>query len=73
MAALDFDGDGKMDLAVVASQDDSGNACSPARTNSGAVHVFRGQDGGGLATTPSFTYWGEQASQLLRYSARLAT
>lgn len=44
VTACDFDGDGDVDLAVGAA-DDEDNAISPAISNQGAVHVFANYDG----------------------------
>ena len=71
--AGDFDGDGLQDLAVVARYEDvPGNfndtrfdntGCSEkARTDSGAVYVFRGTRGGMPAIEPAFILYGPQAS-----------
>jgi hypothetical protein len=64
----DFDGDAAPELAVVASTDDTGNACAPSRSNPGAVHLFR-LGAGGVAADPALTYYGEQANQQLHHVA----
>lgn len=62
MAMSDLDGDGQVELAVVARTDDTGAACAPARTDAGSVLVFE-RAGDRLATSPMVTFWGPQASQ----------
>ena len=62
MAVSDLDGDGQVELAVVARVDDTGTACAPARTDSGSVLVFE-RSGGVFGTTPMVSLWGPQASQ----------
>ena len=64
----DFDGDAAPELAVVASTDDTGNACAPSLSNPGAVHLFR-LGAGGVAAAPTLTYYGEQANQQLHHVA----
>jgi len=44
VTACDFDGDGDVDLAVGAA-DDEDNSIAPALSNQGAVHVFSSYDG----------------------------
>lgn len=62
MVATDLDGDGQVELAVVARLDDTGNACAPARTDAGSVLVFE-RSGSAFAPTPMASFWGPQASQ----------
>lgn len=54
-------------LAVVARLDDTGSACSPARTDTGSVYLFPYLGPGeGLATTPVMALWGPQAAQQIQ-------
>ncbi len=52
-------------LAVVARLDDTGSACSPARTDTGAVHLFPFAEGG-VETSPASVLWGPQAAQQIQ-------
>lgn len=72
--AGDFDGDGVRDLAVLAQAEDLGTLSSTiydvgagcdARTNAGAVFVFRGVADGTLESEPAFVIFGPEANQLL--------
>lgn len=75
LAALpDFDGDGRVDVAVVSRNEDattnygtgtiSTAACNVARTDSGAVAIF-GTTAAGLDAQPMLMHFGVQASQVL--------
>ncbi len=60
----DVDGDGMPELAVVARAEDTGNQCSPARSDGGSVYLFETVEaGGGVANTPMAVLHGPQASQ----------
>jgi len=60
-----FDVAGGAALAVVASADDTGGACSPSRSNPGAVHVF--PLGAGVLGPPILRFYGEQDGQQLHH------
>jgi hypothetical protein len=72
-AAGDFNSDGHADFAVVARYEDVPSSfsnvnyevlgdCGAAKTNTGAVYIFLGNDTGTLSTEPAFIYFGPQAS-----------
>ena len=72
----DFDGDGYADLAVVARKDsrpsafdpahfDDPTGCAGARTQAGAVYVYRGTEAG-LEDDPAFVYFGPEAYGLIQ-------
>jgi hypothetical protein len=71
--AGDFDGDGTLDLAVLARSEDLpatlstdvydvGAGCA-RRDNASAVFVFRGRADGTLQAEPAFVYFGPEANQ----------
>jgi hypothetical protein len=75
LAALDFDGDGREDLAVAARNDSRPTTfgasyvnptdCPGSVSGSGSVLVYLGTPSG-LATTPAFVFYGPDASANVR-------
>lgn len=72
----DFNGDGIDDFAVVARSEDRPSSfssttyantteCPGTLSDSGAVYIFLGKNGALPSTTPSFVWFGPQASQSL--------
>lgn len=72
----DFNGDGIDDFAVVARNEDRPSSfssttyantaeCPGTLSDSGAVYIFLGKNGALPSTTPSFVFYGPQASQSL--------
>lgn len=70
----DFTGDGRDDFAVLARTEDRPSSfsstlysnpttCPGTVTDSGAVYIFAGRADKTIPTTPSFVYYGPQASQ----------
>lgn len=74
--AGDFDGDGRNDLAIVATLEDkpttwssayaAGTCAAGALSDAGAVYIFRGKAGGLVEDAPSFVVFGPQASDQVR-------
>jgi hypothetical protein len=68
----DFDGDGASDFAITAPMDDApgqfashldpAGCNASARTNAGAVYIFRGSQTALPNVQPAFVYWGPQAN-----------
>jgi hypothetical protein len=76
--AGDFDGDGHRDIAILARYDDQPNnknayshdgTCGGARSNTGAVLIFRGTGDALPDNTPDFVWYGPQNGQALRFLA----
>ncbi|MFM7199425.1 MAG: VCBS repeat-containing protein [Myxococcota bacterium] len=72
----DFTGDGRDDFAVVARTEDRPSSfsstlysnpttCPGSITDNGAVYIFAGRADKTIPTSPSFVYYGPQASQTL--------
>ncbi|MFM7199426.1 MAG: VCBS repeat-containing protein [Myxococcota bacterium] len=72
----DFTGDGRDDFAVVARAEDrpssfsstlysNSTACPGTLADTGAVYIFAGRADKTIPTSPSFVYYGPQASQLI--------